>query len=335
MASKQFLENNPVAVLGAGKFGIAIANLIAPNVSHVLLYTHRALDAKIGIISSQLSANNILLTNDLDKVLKSCGLIFPIVPAAKFRGLMQEIAPGLGTHHMLIHGTKGLDVRPYDTLCTRSHIATMSEVIMQETKVEQIGCLAGPNLSQELGKNHPAATVIASSVPKVLAVGKQTLKRNWFSVYTSDHLLSVEMCGVLKNIFAIGAGIVQGMGYQCNTYAFFLTMALGEMEEIISTIGVSTSALLGPAGIGDLIATCGSTSSRNYKIGYRLAQGEQLVDILQGSQEACEGVQTVQTIYRLMRFYETEVPITSIIYSILFEELSVAHFRHLLIHENV
>ncbi|MGI2262353.1 NAD(P)H-dependent glycerol-3-phosphate dehydrogenase [Candidatus Cardinium hertigii] len=325
MDSKQFSLSNQVAILGAGKFGTAVANLIAANVNQVWLYTHKAARAAAGQISRTMAAQplaeNIVVTDDLVTVLRACPVIFPIVPAVKFRGLMQEIAVHLRTDHICIHGTKGLDLARHDGVLTRSHLATMSEVIMQETTVQQIGCLAGPNLSGDLVKRDPAVTVIASSAEKVLSIGKQLLTQDWFRVYTSHDLLSVEMCSVLKNIFAIGAGMLQGMGYQCNTYAFFLTMSISEMHYIMTTMGIGTTALFGPAGLGDLVATCGSTASRNYTIGYRLAKGETLSAILHTAKEVSEGVQTVKVIHQLMQLYSVEAPITRLIYRILFEEL--------------
>ncbi|MGI2298664.1 NAD(P)H-dependent glycerol-3-phosphate dehydrogenase [Candidatus Cardinium hertigii] len=325
MGFKQFSLNNPVAVLGAGKFGTAVANLIAPNVGEVFLYTHTAARAAAGQISRTMAAQplaaNIVVTDDWVTVLRCCPVIFPIVPAAKFRGLMQDIAAHLRPDHICIHGTKGLDLVQYDGVLTRSHLATMSEVIMQETKIRQIGCLAGPNLSGDLVKKDPAATVVASGAEKVLSIGKQLLSQNWFRVYTSDDILSVEMCSVLKNIFAIGAGMLQGMGYQSNTYALFITMSISEMHYMMTTMGIGTTALFGPAGLGDLVATCGSTASRNYTIGYRLAKGEKLNAILHGTREVSEGVQTVKIIHQLMQFYSVEAPITRLIYRILFEAL--------------
>lgn len=329
MDSKKKLYNKTVAVLGAGKFGTTVANLVAPNASRVLLYTNKAERAFVSELSrscaDQVLANNIKVTDDLVGILASCSVIFPVVPAAKFRGLMQQMASKLTPEHVLIHGTKGLDlaVCQQGESLSRSHIATMSEVIAQETSVRAIGCLAGPNLSTDLEKKEPASTVVASASEEVLSIGTSLLTNSWFRVYPSSDLVGVEICSVLKNIFAIGAGMLKGSGYGDNTYAFFLTMCITELYHIMGTIGVSLGAILGPAGIGDLIATCGSSSSRNYTIGYRLAKGENITDILAKASEVSEGVQTVKTIHQLMQSYGARAPITDVIYRILFMALPI------------
>lgn len=329
MDSQKKLYNKTVAVLGAGKFGTAVANLVAPNASRVLLYTNKAERAFVSELSrscaDQILANNIKVTNDLVGILASCSVIFPVVPAAKFRGLMQQMASKLTSEHVLIHGTKGLDLAACQQgeSLSRSHIATMSEVIAQETPVRAIGCLAGPNLSADLEKKEPASTVVASASEKVLSISTYLLSNSWFRVYPSSDLVGVEICSVLKNIFAIGAGMLKGSGYGDNTYAFFLTMCITELYHIMRTIGVSLGVILGPAGIGDLIATCGSSSSRNYTIGYRLAKGENITDILAKASEVSEGVQTVKTIHQLMKSYGARAPITDVIYRILFKALPI------------
>ncbi|TSJ80750.1 MAG: glycerol 3-phosphate dehydrogenase [Candidatus Cardinium sp.] len=321
MASKHLYKM--VAVLGAGKFGTAVANLVAPNVSRVFLYTHKA--ERVAEINSSAAdvplAANVMVTTDLPMVLRTCLVIFPVVPAAKFRGLVQQMAPDLTSDHILIHGTKGLHLyQDGDTPLGRG-VVTMSSIIFRETVVQQIGCLAGPNLSAFLAKKHPAVTVVASNAQSVLSVGEKLLTSDWLRVYLSSNLQGVEICSVLKNIFAIGAGIVGGMGYQLNTYAFFITSAISEMRYILTTMRIRKGDLLGPAGLGDLIATCGSTASRNYTIGYRLTKGEKLADILSTAKEVSEGVQTVQLIREAMQSYDRSAPMVEAIYRMLFEDL--------------
>ncbi|MBX9890071.1 MAG: glycerol 3-phosphate dehydrogenase [Amoebophilaceae bacterium] len=325
---KKTLHSKPIAVLGAGNFGTAIAKLIAPQVDQLFLYTNKAdvaLESQLNRTSAgQTLPANVEVTHDLVSLIKYCPIIFPIIPASRFRSLMQEMAPYLTEEHLLIHGTKGLDITDCEDKpsLTRAYIATMSEVIRHETKVNQIGCLAGPNLAHDLHKKHPAATVVASYSKQVLAIGQQLLTNSWFRAYPSSHLLSVEFCSVLKNIFAIGAGLLRGMEYGDNTYAFFLSASLAEMHHILETMHLHTNVLLGPAGIGDLIATCNSSSSRNYTIGYRLAKGELLNHILATLQGVSEGVQTVKTIHEVMKSHHQRAPITTLIYRILFEQLS-------------
>jgi glycerol-3-phosphate dehydrogenase (NAD(P)+) len=321
--------HHTVTVLGAGKFGTAVANVLASNAKRVLVYTNkaeRAFEAQMSrSCADQRLLPNVEVTDDLIAALRGCSVVFPIVPSVHFRVLMRQIAPYLTDRHILIHGTKGFDLahRSTDELLQRKHLATMSEVVLQETKVRHMGCMAGPNLAADLVRKQPAVTVVASASETVLAVGKQLLTNAWFRVCTQKDVLSVEFCSVLKNIFAIGAGLLRGSGYGENSYAFFLTGALAEMNYMLQTVGINTCALLGPAGIGDLLATCGSSSSRNYTIGYRLAKGSPLQEVLMHMKEVAEGVQTVQTMFQLMQSYGRRAPITDVIYRILFQQLPV------------
>jgi len=320
-------NKKPIAVLGTGQFGTAVAKLIASNASHILLYTHKLERAyelqRTRVSAGQTLPDNIEVTSDLKDLMARCSVIFPIIPAIKFRNLIKEMAPDLTPNHILIHGTKGLDINACKTTITPKDVATMSQVIQQETDVIHVGCLAGPNLASELVMKQPTTTVVASHSNEVLSIGQRLLKHDWFMTYTSHDLLSVEWCSVLKNIFAIGAGLLGGMEYGNNTYGSFMTAVLAEMHYIMEKLGISPHALLSPAGIGDLIATCGSNSSRNYTIGFRLAQGEILNNILTDMQEVTEGVKTVQTVYKLMKAQKHPTPITTIIYQILFNKLTI------------
>jgi glycerol-3-phosphate dehydrogenase (NAD(P)+) len=330
------LKNNldkSVGVIGAGGFGTAVANLLAHN-TDVLLYTRRETVFE-AIQQTRMSAGQVLAPNirpirDLGALAKQCTIIFPIVPSQSFRALLKELAPLLRPHHLLIHGIKGLEVSwPIDThsgtlpLLTRAQIKTMSELIQAETCVSQIGCLAGPNLASELAHGQPAAAVVASGSALVLEQGQKLLRSERFQVYTNQDLLGVELCGSLKNIIAIGAGCLAGLGYGENAKALLISRGLVEMVHLGKAMGAGVQPFLGLAGIGDLVATCSSKLSRNYTLGYRLAQGENLNQILTSTQETVEGIHTVKVIASLIRHYQMRAPITEIMYRILFEQLAV------------
>jgi glycerol-3-phosphate dehydrogenase (NAD(P)+) len=335
MGSKNIL-NKVVGVIGAGGFGTAIANLLAYN-TDVLLYVRKQTVAdeieKKRISAGQILASNVIPTTILEDLTKHCQVIFPIIPSQGVRELLKELAPLLNPQHILIHGIKGLDVRwPGETdkekftgltELDRRHVKTISELIIAETDVRQVGCIAGPNLAGELAQNQPAAIVVSSSSKTVMEVGQKLLRSDNFQVYTNTDMVGVELCGVLKNIIAIGAGCLSGLGYGENAKALLISRGLVEMIHIGKAMGASVQPFLGLAGIGDLVATCASKLSRNYTVGYRLAQGETLSQILSTTDLTAEGVYTVKTIRGLIAHYKMRAPITEMMYRVLFEGVSV------------
>lgn len=316
-----------VGVVGAGSFGMAIANLLADNVD-VLLYVRRAeaakeITARTG--NYQVLAPNITATNDIKLLADSCQLIFPIVPSKAFRSMMKNLGPHLNPTHFLIHGTKGLDLSslPEGEKITPQYIKTMSQVIMEESVVCRVGCLSGPNLSSEIMEGQPAATVIASPFTEVIKAGQQVLKSTKFQVYGNHDIIGAELAGALKNIFALAAGILGGKGLGKNIWALLITRGLSEMIHIGRAVGTDVRPFLGVAGIGDLVATASSTKSRNYRAGYRLAQGEKLEDIINDMNEVVEGVRTLETIKALTVHLDITTPIVEIVYRAIFKNMSI------------
>ena len=319
-----------VAVIGAGSFGTVIANLLATN-SKVLLYIRRR--EKYEVIKTERSSSgyplhdNVVPIDDLATLAASCRIIFPMVPSAAFRNMMRELSPHLHPYHILIHGTKGLDsqevsLRESLHRISRENIRTMSEVIAEESVVVRIGCLAGPNLAAELGQGQPGATVVASDFDEVILAGKKLLRSGLFQVYSSNDLIGVELCGVLKNIIAIAAGMLSGLGYGENARAMLISRGLVEMIYLGQALGGNVKAFIGLAGVGDLIATCTSTRSRNYTVGFRMASGETLDDIIKDMEEVAEGVNTVRIMKKLADHHEISAPITKTLYHILYEDLT-------------
>ena len=333
MTSRSLSDDKPVGVIGAGNFGSAVANLLAPH-RKVLLY---ARDQEVNRRILQQRENrghkmhpNIDPTNDLGKIARECDVIFPIVPSAHFRSMMKRLSPHLHPYHILVHGTKGFDIQlasgdTIDTVRTlsRAQVKTMSEVIMEESVVVRVGCLAGPNLSRELAAGQPAATVIASQFNEVIVLGKKLLRNDQFQVYGNNDLVGVELAGVLKNIIAIAAGALSGMGYGENAKGLLISRGMVEMIYLGRALGGNTRAFLGVAGVGDLVTTCNSALSRNFNVGFRLAQGETLQQIVQSTDEIAEGIQTVKIAKKCAQYYDVKAPITSTLFKVLFEELTM------------
>jgi glycerol-3-phosphate dehydrogenase (NAD(P)+) len=333
MTLRSLSDDKPIGVIGAGNFGSAVANLLAPQ-RKVLLY---ARDEEVIKRISEKRENrghamhpNVQPINDMAQVAQQCDIIFPIVPSAHFRSMMKRLSLYLHPYHLLIHGTKGFDIQLPEgesihgvKNLNRSHVKTMSEVIMEESVVVRVGCLAGPNLSKELAVGQPAATVIASQFNEVIQIGKRLLRNERFQVYGNNDLLGVELAGVLKNIIAIAAGALSGLGYGENAKGLLVSRGMVEMIYLGRALGGNTKAFLGVAGVGDLVTTCNSSLSRNFNVGYRLAQGETLETILKSTDEIAEGINTVLIAKKCADYYKVRAPITATLYKVLFEELTV------------
>ncbi len=326
-------NEKPVGVIGAGNFGTAIANILAQK-RKVILY---ARDEKVvqqitqtRIHRGQEIHANILPTSDMESMASQCDVIFPIVPSARFRSMMKTLSPFLHPYHILIHGTKGFDIKLPEG-CTienvktlnRSQVKTMSEVIAEESVVVRIGCLAGPNLSKEMAQGQPGATVVASPFQEVIQIGKKLLRTDRFQVYENNDLVGVELAGVLKNIIAIASGALSGLGYGENAKGLLISRGAVEMVYLGRALGGNTKAFLGVAGIGDLVTTCNSPMSRNFTVGYRLAKGEKLEDILEDMEEVAEGVNTIRIAKKCADHYKVRALITDTLYKVLFEGMTV------------
>ncbi len=320
------MDKNKVGVIGAGSFGVAIANLMALK-SDVLLFSRnkKTVDDMNSTRSGfgQSLAGRISLTNDPEELLSQCRLLFPMVPSSAFRDMMRNFAPYLLPDHFIIHGTKGFDIYPHNDTITRNEVHTMSEVIRQESCVVRIGCLSGPNLAVEIMNGQPTATVIGSRFKEVIDAGKEVLQSPLFHVFGNYDILGAEIAGALKNIIAIGSGILEAKGMGKNLQAMLITRGLTEMIYFGKAMGATVSAFLGTAGIGDLIATATSSDSRNFSFGFELGKGKTKQQISSEMPELAEGVNTLQVIHQLGKYYRLKTPIFDVIYKIVFEDFEI------------
>jgi glycerol-3-phosphate dehydrogenase (NAD(P)+) len=325
---------NPVGVIGAGSFGTAVANLLAHN-SHVLLFSRKPETVReintdrrhLGVAISP----RITATSDIEEIARRCELIFPVVPSTSFRRMMHSLGPYLKPHHILIHGTKGFDLKDLEeneldragAQVTRANVRTMSEVILEESSVVRVGCLSGPNLAAEIMAGQPTATLVGSRFREVIQAGQQSLNSRQFHVFGSYDILGAELAGALKNVVALGSGILEGLGLGRNIQGLLIARGLAEMVYFGNALGASSQAFVGVAGIGDLVTTATSANSRNYSFGMRLAGGESVAKIRETMPELAEGVRTLRIAHGLARQYKLHVPIISTLHSVVFENLSV------------
>ena len=285
-----------VGVVGGGKFGLALANLLSENVS-ALIYSRRSeLVDQINndhVYKGVQLSKRIKATTQIEEICDSCQILLPVISSLHFKKVIRKFSPHLSPQHMLIHGTKGFDVLPGELEpgyvyggFRRRDVNTMSEVIKQETDVIRVGALCGPNLSSEILDGLPTATVIASEFDEVINAGREVLSGQRFFVFGSYDMRAAELTGALKNVIALASGVLGGRNLGKNLEAMLIVRGLREMVLLGDLMGSSTRGFFGTAGIGDLIATATSDKSRNYRCGWRIAQGDKITEILDSMEES-------------------------------------------------
>jgi glycerol-3-phosphate dehydrogenase (NAD(P)+) len=333
MTLKNSSKEKSIGVVGMGSFGTAISNILAEK-SEVIVYARRP--ELVEEINTHHTANGmavnpkIIATKDPQFLCESCDTLFFMVASSGFKEVTKLFSPFLYPYHMIIHGTKGLNLNLPDgksledmDRISREHIQTMSEVILKETVVVRVGCLAGPNLARELALGQPAATVVASRFNEVIQEGQRLLRTDRFQVYGNSDIIGVELSGVLKNIIAIAAGALGGLGLGENAKGLLISRGMVELIYIGNALGGSIQSFMGLAGVGDLVTTCSSTLSRNYTVGYQLAKGKNLQEITAEMEEVAEGINTVRLIKTFVEGSGLRAPITENLYKVLFEDLKI------------
>jgi len=254
--------------------------------------------------------NAVVVTDDLQRALEADALVVA-APAQGIRELRDRVGPLLRPSHRLCSATKGL---------TPDDSRRMSELWADAMPASRVAVLSGPNISREIAAGLPAPTVIASTDPDTARAFQALLGTPMFRAYTNGDVVGVELCGALKNIVALGAGAIDGMGYGVNAKAGFMTRGLAEIARYAFASGADPLTCAGLAGFGDLIATCTSAHSRNRMVGELLAKGTPLADITRrlGGQVA-EGIGTTEAVHALAAQRGVDMPIATETYRVLFE----------------
>jgi glycerol-3-phosphate dehydrogenase (NAD(P)+) len=300
-------EPQQVAVLGGGSFGTALANIMASNGYHTTLWFR---DEKRAVECQQSRENShylpgyklhdqLVISSDLAGSLQNADVV-----------VVRQAAPYIRPGTMVISATKGIEA-PNFTL--------MSDILAEELPEARIGVLSGPNFAKEIVQNQHTGSVVASDDEQVLAVIPKVFSSKTFRVYTSRDKFGIELAGAIKNIYAIVCGMACALGTGNNTHAMILTRALAEMGRFSNKLGANAMTFLGLAGVGDLILTCSSDLSRNYRVGFALGSGKTLQQTLEEVGQVAEGVNTLQIVKQKADELGVYMPIASGLYAILFE----------------
>ena len=259
---------------------------------------------------------NLHVSSDISQSITSSDLIIIAVPSNSFRANVSLIKSFLSKGIPVMSATKGLEI---------GSNKRMSEILVDELDSELHDCicvLSGPNLAKEIIDGNPASAVIASDYPDSARVAQDILTSATFRAYVSRDVIGVELAGALKNVIALGAGFCDGLAIGDNAKGAFITRGLAEMSRLGAALGAQPVTFAGLAGIGDVIATCSSSLSRNHYVGEQLAMGRTLEQISESMDNVAEGVNTTRAAFELSHYLDVEMPIVNVTYNVLFEGLS-------------
>ena len=314
-----------VTVLGAGSWGTALANVLIENGHDVLLWT-RSSDQAQEINQEKTNhhylkdthlPDSIQATSDLAEAVDHSEILLFVVPTSAIRPVARDLAGLLTKEVSVIHAAKGLEGGSY---------LRISQILAQELPadlVKGIVALSGPSHAEEVVKHDLTSITAASENPDQARFTQKLFINDYFRVYTNPDIIGVEIGAALKNIIALGSGIIDGYGYGDNARAGLITRGLAEISRLGQAIGAQALTFIGLSGVGDLIVTCSSPHSRNYQAGRLLGQGQDLESALDSIGMVVEGVYTTQAAYDLSQKMGIEMPITEAIYQILYDDLSV------------
>jgi glycerol-3-phosphate dehydrogenase (NAD(P)+) len=310
------------AVLGGGSFGTAIATILANNGHDTRLWVR---DPETAAVISEQRENvrylpgtelpeQVLVTESLEQILEGASLVFVAIPSKGFLDVLGRARSLVADDIIAVSCTKGIHADGF---------LLMSQLLRREWPHTRVGVLSGPNLASEIVEHKFTGTVIASEDNQVRTRIQQALSCGYFRVYDSPDLFGVELGGALKNIYAIATGMAAAMGVGENTRALLITRSLAEMSRFASHLGADPMTFLGLAGVGDLIVTCSSSLSRNYRVGYLVGQGKTVAEAVEELGQTAEGVNTVKLVASRAAALDIYMPLVTGLYAILFEDKPV------------
>lgn len=306
-----------VTVLGGGSFGTVLANMAAEKGFNVSLWLRdQALADAINITreNSRYMPGyrlhvNLTATTNLQEAVADSPLILVSIPSGAFRSVLQKVRPYVKPGQSLVSTTKGLEAEGF---------TLMSEILATLFPEHPIGVLSGPNLAKEIAQRYLTGTVIASVDQSVADYVQRVLSNEYFRIYSSSDMYGIELAGSLKNIYAIISGLAAALGMGENTKSMLITRSLAEMSRFAVSLGANPMTFIGLAGVGDLIVTCMSPLSRNYRVGYALGKGESLEQAVSKLGEVAEGVNTLRTVKHKADELNIYMPLVTGLYDVLF-----------------
>lgn len=316
-------DNPKIGVVGAGSWGTALANLLAQKGFPVDLWVfEKEVEEQIRdkrendvFLPEIRLSDNLAPSNDIARVVSDKDFLITVVPSHLVRTVAAEMAPHVSPDTVVVSASKGIE--------NQTHL-TMTQVLremMPALAPDNITVLSGPSFAREVAANVPTAVTVAGRDPAAAMRVQHIFATPYFRVYTSDDPVGVELGGAVKNVVAIAAGIIDGLNLGLNTRAALITRGQTEIRRLGLELGANPRTFTGLAGIGDLILTCTGDLSRNHTVGKQIGMGKSLKTILSEMRMVAEGVKTSKSVYNLARKLKVEMPISSEIYQVLYNDV--------------
>ncbi|PIE89874.1 MAG: glycerol-3-phosphate dehydrogenase [Acidobacteria bacterium] len=312
-----------IAVIGAGSWGTAIANLLAKKglTIHLWAFEQEVVESintqrenKVFLPGIDLS-HNLLCDSNLKKTVSDKDLIILVIPSHVFRATIDRVAEIISPDSVLVTASKGIETHTGNTM----H-GILCDVVPQVPS-EHKAVLSGPSFAREVAKDVPTVVTVAAKSHEVAVDIQNLFATPFFRVYTSTDIVGLELGGAVKNVIAIASGITDGMGLGLNTRAALLTRGLAEIRRLGAKLGAHPDTIMGLGGFGDLVLTATGSLSRNYTFGQKIGKGQSAQDILASSRMVVEGFHNAKTVCELAENCEVEMPISHAVYRILYEGL--------------
>lgn len=311
-----------VSVLGAGSWGTALAIVLCENGHDVTIWSIdkrevEMIDEKreqVDKLPGVMIPDRIAVTNDIESSIKGRDMLVLAVPSIFIRSTAKMMAPYVEDGQIIVNVAKGIE---------ESTLMNMTDVIEDEIHNAKVGVLSGPSHAEEVSRKIPTTVVVGAHDKETAETIQDAFMNSVFRVYTSPDMVGIELGGALKNVIALAAGVVDGMGFGDNAKAALITRGIAEITRLGMAMGGRAETFAGLSGIGDLIVTCTSTHSRNHSAGYLIGQGKTYQEAMDEVKMVVEGVYSAKAALALARKYNVEVPIIEQINRVLFEGATV------------
>lgn len=316
------MHNNPaIGVMGGGAWGTTVAKLLSDKNSNVLLWAKETQVKKDiektrinKIYLNKIKLNKSLkITNHLED-LSELDILFVVIPTQYIQATLKPLKKIIKRNCILVNCAKGIDIKS---------TSLISEVINKTLPSNRLAIMSGPNFALEIALGKPTATLIAAQKISDAKYIANLISSKTFRPYLSSDIIGAQICGAMKNVYAIGCGIIVGKNFGENAVASVIARSFAEIKSIGKKLGAQPETLSGLSGLGDLFLTCSSKKSRNFSLGFDLAKGKKLENLLRNKKTIAEGAYTVKAIKKLGKKLKLSLPLNDAIYKILYQNKNI------------